>query len=427
MFCKFCGAQLEENTTICASCGQDNAEKPAKKSNTLKIVLAVVAGIVLLAMLGTMVYYGLYGTLKPRANDVLYKDNYTVADDSLKNELSKVIASVGDDELTNEQLQIFYWMQIYNYGYYYGCDFSKPLNEQVMENNDGKTWQQYFLETALKNWNQYQVLAQMAQKDGFKIPEEYQKVLDGLPETTEKNAKDGGFASAAEMLEKDFGKGVTFESYQKFFDLFYISNLYFGDLLDKQEVTDAEIEAYYEKNKDSLKTDWGTKITKESGKLVDVRHVLIQPEKTKDESGKEVITDAAWEACREKAQKLYDEWQKGTRDEITFGDLAYKNSADGNKDEGGLYTNISKGVMVKEFEDWCFDESRKHGDHGLVKTQYGYHIMFFVGAEEGWVRLSRDGALDDMADALLADILKENAADINYKAVVLGNVNLSGS
>ncbi len=427
MFCKFCGAQLEDNSTVCASCGQDNTEKPAKKSSALKIVLAVVAGIVLLAMLGTMVYYGLYGTLKPKANDVLYKDNYTVADEDIGSELSKVIATLGDDQLTNEQLQIFYWMQIYNYGYYAGCNFNKPLNEQIMDDSSGKNYQQYFLETALTSWNQYQALAQMAEEAGFKIPDEYQKVLDELPETSEKNAEDGGFASVAEMLEKDFGKGVTFDSYQKFFDLFYVSNLYFSSLVDKLEATDEEIEAYYEKNKDALKTEWGTKITKESGKVVDVRHVLIQPEKTKDESGKEVITDAAWEACREKAQKIYDEWLKGETNETTFGDLAYKNSVDGNKDEGGLYTNISKGVMVKEFEDWCFDESRKHGDHGLVKTQFGYHIMFFVDAEEGWIRLSREGALGDKADTLLADILKENTADINYKQIVLSNVNLSGN
>lgn len=427
MFCKFCGAQLEEDTTLCNFCGQDNAEKPTKKGRTLKIVLAVVAGILLLAMLGAMVYYGLYGTLRLRGNDILYKDNYTVADEKLGDKMSKVVASVGGDELTNEQLQIFYWMQIYNYGYYYGCDFSKPLSEQVMEDNDGKTFQQYFLETALTNWTQYQVLAQMAEEDGFKIPDEYQQELDDLPETMEKTAQENGFASAAEMLEVDFGKGVTLESYQNFFDLYYVSNLYFSDLVEKLEVTDAEIEAYYEANKASLETEWGTAVTKETGKLVDVRHVLIQPEKTKDESGKEVITDAAWEACRQKAQELYDEWQKGTRDENTFGDLAYNNSADGNKSEGGLYTDISKGVMVKEFEDWCFDESRKYGDHGLVKTEFGYHIMFFVGEEEGWIRLSRDGALGDKADALLADILKENTADINYKKIALGNVNLSGS
>ena len=35
--------------------------------------------------------------------------------------------------------------------------------------------------------------------------------------------------------------------------------------------------------------------------------------------------------------------------------------------------------MVQTFNDWCFDEARKTGDSGIVKTQFGYHIMYFVG------------------------------------------------
>lgn len=427
MFCKFCGTQLEESTTVCPNCGLDNAEQPAKKKiDVRKIVLAALSCIVLLAMLGAMLYYGRYGRLI-RENDVLYKENYTVTDEKLQSKLDKTVASVGDDQLTNEQLQIFYWMQIYNYGYYYDCNFNNPLNEQTMDEDTGETWQQYFLETALTSWHQYQALAQLAEEAGYTLPEEYQQVLDALPETSEKNAEDGGFASVAEMLETDFGKGVTYESYQRFFDLFYIGNLYFSELVENLEVTDAQIEEYYEANKDSLQSDWGVSVTKDTGKLVDVRHVLIQPESTTDEEGNEVYTDAAWEACRVKAQALYDEWLAGDADEISFGDMAYAHSADGNYTEGGIYTDISEGIMVEEFENWCFDESREYGDHGLVKTEFGYHIMFFVDAEEGWIRLSRDGVQSEKADTLLADILKENPMDVNFKAIVLGDVNISGS
>jgi hypothetical protein len=38
--------------------------------------------------------------------------------------------------------------------------------------------------------------------------------------------------------------------------------------------------------------------------------------------------------------------------------------------------------MVESFENWCFDESRKAGDHGMVETTYGYHIMYYVGDSE---------------------------------------------
>lgn len=34
--------------------------------------------------------------------------------------------------------------------------------------------------------------------------------------------------------------------------------------------------------------------------------------------------------------------------------------------------------MVTEFEEWATDDSRKYGDTGIVKSDYGYHIMFFI-------------------------------------------------
>ena len=35
--------------------------------------------------------------------------------------------------------------------------------------------------------------------------------------------------------------------------------------------------------------------------------------------------------------------------------------------------------MVTEFNDWCFDSSRKTGDSGVVETPYGAHVMYFSG------------------------------------------------
>ena len=81
--------------------------------------------------------------------------------------------------------------------------------------------------------------------------------------------------------------------------------------------------------------------------------------------------------------------------------------------------------MVKEFEDWCFAEGRKHGDHGMVKTEFGYHIMFYVGGEDGYARYCRNGVLSDKADQLLKDILGENKVEANYKAIAVADISLS--
>lgn len=107
-----------------------------------------------------------------------------------------------------------------------------------------------------------------------------------------------------------------------------------------------------------------------------VRHCLVQFE-TDDESS--TPTAEQEKAALEKAEKLLKEWEDGDATEDSFAKMATDNTDDpGSASNGGLYDEVRLGDMVAEFEDWCFDASRKPGDTGLVKTTYGYHIMYFV-------------------------------------------------
>lgn len=108
---------------------------------------------------------------------------------------------------------------------------------------------------------------------------------------------------------------------------------------------------------------------------VDVRHILIAPEKGED--GK--MSDEAWAAAEAKATEVYNGYLAGEMTEEAFGELAKEHSADGSAAQGGLYKNVRKGQMVQNFNDWCYDEARVSGDTGIVKTPYGFHIMYFVG------------------------------------------------
>lgn len=85
----------------------------------------------------------------------------------------------------------------------------------------------------------------------------------------------------------------------------FISSMFFTQEHDKLVVTDAEVEAYYEKNKDSMKET----ITKYGEKMIDVRHILLQP---KDK------TDAALAACLAEAEALLQQWKDGEATEESF-------------------------------------------------------------------------------------------------------------
>jgi hypothetical protein len=110
--------------------------------------------------------------------------------------------------------------------------------------------------------------------------------------------------------------------------------------------------------------------------------------------------EAANAAKKGEAEALYEEWKSAGATEEAFIELAKEHSADSNAAQGGIYTGVFQGQMVTEFNDWCFDESRKPGDHGIVETSYGYHLMYFV-ENEG---LSYRG---DIKDALQAEQYNE--------------------
>lgn len=93
---------------------------------------------------------------------------------------------------------------------------------------------------------------------------------------------------------------------------------------------------------------------------------------------------------------ILNEYNSGEKTEEAFAALADQYSTDpGSVGEktlgGGLYTDIERGGMVDEFDAWIFDEARKPGDVEIIKTQFGFHIMYFVGAndEASWIKSIR--------------------------------------
>lgn len=103
---------------------------------------------------------------------------------------------------------------------------------------------------------------------------------------------------------------------------------------------------------------------------INVRHILIKPSDTED--------DASWKEAKEQIETIYAQWKKKPTEDY-FSELAKEKTEDtGSQENGGLYENVTPGQMVDTFNDWCFDASRKSGDTGIVKTTYGYHLMYFV-------------------------------------------------
>ena len=142
--------------------------------------------------------------------------------------------------------------------------------------------------------------------------------------------------------------------------------------------------------------------------MKNVRHVLIKFEggQTDSTTGATIYSDADKAKAKLNAEKLLAEWEKGDKSEESFADLAEEHSAD-NAEDGGLYEDVYPGQMVAPFEDWCYDESREVGDYGIIESDYGYHIMFFVGDSETTFR-----------DFMITNALRNDKVETWYDALV---------
>ena len=115
---------------------------------------------------------------------------------------------------------------------------------------------------------------------------------------------------------------------------------------------------------------------------IDIRHILVSLGTGSIAEGEEGYEDQQAQLkadAHAKAEELLAQWQSGEATEDSFAALALKESTDGSKYDGGLYTEVYQGRMVTEFNDWCFDTARQSGDTGVVDTQYGSHVMYFSG------------------------------------------------
>ncbi len=70
------------------------------------------------------------------------------------------------------------------------------------------------------------------------------------------------------------------------------------------------------------------------------------------------------------ALEILDKLNKGE----SFAKLAEQYSTDGTRKRGGDLGYFGRGMMVREFEEAAF-KLNKGETSGLVKTQFGYHII----------------------------------------------------
>ncbi len=147
---------------------------------------------------------------------------------------------------------------------------------------------------------------------------------------------------------------------------------------------------------------------KDEEQTLGFKHILI--EKLEDDTVEEIHA---------KAQEVLDEWNaQGSTDEA-FTNLVLQYSDDlGSNLTGGLYEGVVEGELEETIDEWVFDDAREVGEAELVDSDYGTHIVVFLGETgQDWEYTVSEDLKLDLIETLSEEYIAKYPITINENAM----------
>lgn len=231
------------------------------------------------------------------------------------------------------------------------------------------TWGDYLLSFVEKDIQRRYLLSALATENGMVLSEDKKTAVESSVDSILSQAEAAGLSGDA-FVSQYFGDNMTIERFRAILAVYQLADQYLADYVDSYEFTDEELQ------------------------LPTVRHILYKAVINSTES--ENATEAEIAEAKALAEATLASINS-YEDMVLVGDRDYTAAIAA---ETAQYT-VSVGQMVPEFEQWCYDPTRKIGDKGIVQTDFGFHVMFFVGktaaTEEEKTTIAQN-ALSDILD-----------------------------
>ena len=214
---------------------------------------------------------------------------------------------------------------------------------------------------------------------------EYEKNMDEADEYADNQVdtlKDS-YESEEELLNaiQSYYGYQTMKEFKEYIKLNYLRDLATTDYAKKQ-ITDKEIESYYESD---IVGD------------IEASHILITANVKDDATDEE--KEKAEKKALDEAKQIIEKLNKGE----DFSDLAKTYSKDdSNKNNGGALGKFNKGEMEASFEKAAYDLKVNEFTKEPVKTSYGYHIILKTKEyEKDTLENVKENIIKTLADKLI--------------------------
>ena len=400
---------------------QQKERAEAKKFKLYTVLFVTAIALVLVAYLGIVSYNGI------TTNGWVEK--------------ATVAATVGDKKINSVEMNYYYMDAIDNvysqYGDYaesmfqmMGLDMTKPLEEQVYEEESGKTWADYFMDIALQNAKNDYVLAEDAKAKGYTLSDDDKASLENIEANLDLYATFSQLPNANAYLRSKYGNGASVSSYKKYVEKSMLASNYYNSHNDSLSFDEAAISGrndeapenynaydfvYY--NVDYTKylgvteetveepteatEDATTEATVEA--TTDATEATTEPTEEPEEEKKEPeYTEEQIAAAKAKAKEIAD-MLAACESAEAFEAAVAELEIDGKKDQKvshSHYTSYSK--INAAYQEWIADAARVAGeievfennstttdaDGNETKELKGYYVVCYEGMTDNKYAMS---------------------------------------
>lgn len=362
---------------------QQSAQKEAKKVSLYTTAFVVV----MVLLLAVAIFVGV---------------RQTIVNSGIR-EKNTVALTVGTHELSNAELNYFYMDAVNNfyssYGSYaamFGLDVTKPLDEQISNEETGSTWADDFLSSAKSSAQAVYALVDAAKAEGFTLSEEDASTIQSNISTLDVYATLYGYSDGEAYLKAIYGKGADLNSYQDYCEATTLAQAYQEHYSDSLTYTDEDLRAAEAENYDAYSS-----YTYQTYYLAASRFLTGG---TTDEDGNTTYsqeeTDASVAAAEEAAKQLTSEKIDSVEAlDAAIAELSINADTEASSTayDAALYSSVNS-----LYVDWLTDESRKEGDLSYfastststnddgeeVTTTNGYYVVYYIGSTDNTFPLS---------------------------------------
>ena len=266
----------------------------------------------------------------------------------------------------------------YSESYGTAFDTTQDLREQYVDEEQTQSYHDYFMEQAIQELTRVTALERAANEAGYTLSEEDEATLNqDLADL--KSYADQNYNGFSVYLRSAYGKYMTESAFEACVRRDTLINADEQAHSDGLDITDEQIQTYYDEHKDELDS-------------FTFRSILIDgsaPSSTDEEGNTveptEAESAAAMQAAKAKADQFAAAIEEAEDKEATFAELAPDYVSETSKEsyendpDYSLNTGLSgSSISSRTYGEWMLDASRTAGDVGVVEYSSGYYVVLFL-------------------------------------------------